>query len=343
MRLYIDKANLISFLDSRRDVEYMDIYADCERMVRRQLSVQYNFPKDQCNDEGKLQAWFLNATNGCGYKESPDVFANTQASIFPPRPIKGTFYNQISAEQISSVFLVSEQVNAIKQSHTILIGGLGEEISTLRRLFCKNDYDFSCKYLLLKDKFKHWEQLDHDGHILPTMDILIADRYIFGGEKDIDESILEQNLYSILKLFGTKKGAKINLVIFSIGKRDSTLWEARLKKIKGCLYHNKGSVNVTLVFYAKDRNGKYSHIPHDRFIITNYRLFTSLDSFSYFNSINETISNGTYLQVDSLVKDENRQVVSSMLEWLQQIYNDVKKLNNDMLIIGNKESNLLQM
>ena len=65
MRLYIDKANLISFLDSRRDVEYMDIYADCERMIRRQLAVQYNFPKDQCNDGAKLQAWFLNATNGC--------------------------------------------------------------------------------------------------------------------------------------------------------------------------------------------------------------------------------------------------------------------------------------
>lgn len=344
MRLYIDKPNLISFLDSRRDVEYMDIYADCERMIRRQLAVQYNFPKDQCNDGGKLQAWFLNATNGCGYNEASDIFANTENAVYPPRPLKGTFYNQASRDQLSSVYLIDTNVEAIKKSHTVLIGGIGEEISTLKRLFCKNDYDFNCKYLLLdKEAFKHWGQLENDGHIMPTTDILIGDRYVFGGEKDIEDSLLEQNLYSILRLFGAKKSAKINLVIFSIGKRDRALWESRLNRIKKCLSHPKGSVNVTLVFYAKDINGRYSHIPHDRFIITNYRLFTSGDSFCYFNSHNENISNGSFLQVDSLVKYENRIIVDSMLEWLQQLYNSIKRLNNDMLIIGDKESSLLQM
>ena len=157
MRLYIDKANLISFLDSRRDVEYMDIYADCERMIRRQLAVQYNFPKDQCNDGGKLQAWFLNATNGCGYNESSDIFANTEDSIYPPRPLKGTFYNQASQEQISSVYLVNEQVNAIKQSHTVLIGGVGEEITILKRLFCGTDYDYHVCYDIRNlDCFSGW-------------------------------------------------------------------------------------------------------------------------------------------------------------------------------------------
>ena len=117
----------------------------------------------------------------------------------------------------------------------------------------------------------------------------------------------------------------------------------KLNRIKKCLSHPKGSVNVTLVFYAKDINGRYSHIPHDRFIITNYRLFTSGDSFCYFNSHNENISNGSFLQVDSLVKYENRIIVDSMLEWLQQLYNSIKRLNNDMLIIGDKESSLLQM
>ena len=344
MRLYIDKANLLSFLDSRRDVEYMDIYADCERMIRRQLAVHYNFPKAQCNDDAKLQAWFLNATNGCGYNESPDVFANTEDAIYPPRPLKGTFYNQASREQLSSVYLIDANVNAVRETHTVLIGGLGEEISTLKRLFCKTDYDFSCKYPLLgKNSFRCWEQLNSDGHILPTTDIIIGDRYIFGGEKDIEDSLLVQNLYSILRLFGAKKGSKINLVIFSIGKRDRTLWELRINHIRKCLFHKQGSINITLVFYAKDTNGKYSHIPHDRFLITNYRLFTSGDSFCYFNSNNENISNGSFLQVDSLVKYENLIIVDSMLEWLQQLYNSIKRLNNDMLIIGDKKSSLLQM
>ena len=113
--------------------------------------------------------------------------------------------------------------------------------------------------------------------------------------------------------------------------------------MKRCLEHKKGSVNITLVFYVKDINGYYSHIPHDRLIITNYRLFTSGDSFCYFNSNNENNSNGSFLQVDSLVKYENMQIVESMVEWLQQIYNSIKRLNNDLLIIVDRKSSLLQM
>ena len=131
---------------------------------------------------------------------------------------------------------------------------------------------------------------------------------------------------------------------YSVRKRDLKLiWELRINHIRKCLFHKQGSINVTLVFYAKDTNGKYSHIPHDRFLITNYRLFTSGDSFCYFNSNNENISNGSFLQVDSLVKYENLIIVDSMLEWLQQLYNSIKRLNNDMLIIGDKKSSLLQM
>lgn len=331
MRLYIDKANLISFLDSRRDVEYMDIYADCERMIRRQLAVQYNFPKDQCNDGGKLQAWFLNATNGCGYNESSDIFANTEESIYPPRPLKGTFYNQASQEQISSVYLVNEQVNAIKQSHTVLIGGVGEEITILKRLFCGTDYDYHVCYDIRNlDCFSGWQKLDDDGHVLPCTDIIITDRYLFKESDDI----IQANLNTILRLFGQKKGAKINLVVVTKGEVD-IVWQKRRQELSRAMKYNKySSVKITFVL---------SHeCPHDRLIITNYRMFRSGDSFNYYDSKGNLKTKGDALDVDSMAKASSYRYAVQRINNVQAIVDKLKSLNRNDLIIGDKISSWIK-
>lgn len=331
MRLYIDKANLISFLDSRRDVEYMDIYADCERMIRRQLAVQYNFPKDQCNDGGKLQAWFLNATNGCGYNESSDIFANTEDSIYPPRPIKGTFYNQASQEQISSVYLVNEQVNAIKQSHTVLIGAVGEEITILKRLFCGTDYDYHVCYDIRNlECFSGWQKLDDDGHVLPCTDIIITDRYLFKESDDI----IQANLNTILRLFGQKKGAKINLVVVTKGEVD-IVWQKRRQELSRAMKYNKySSVNITFVL---------SHeCPHDRLIITNYRMFRSGDSFNYYDSKGNLKTKGDALDVDSMAKASSYRYAVQRINNVQAIVDKLKSLNRNDLIIGDKISSWIK-
>lgn len=331
MRLYIDKANLISFLDSRRDVEYMDIYADCERMVKRQLAVYYNFPKEQCNDDSILQAWFLNATNGCGYDEVSDMFANTESSIYPPRPLKGTFYNQATAEQICSIYLISEPVNTIKQSHTVLIGGIGEEIVTLKRLFCGTDYDYHiCYDIKNQNSFGHWQRLEDDGHILPCTDIIITDRYLFENTDDI----IKANLNVILRLFGGKDGAKINLVIITRGKPDAS-WQSRKQELKHELKCNKySSVNVTFVL-SQD-------CPHDRLIITNYRMFRSGDSFIYYDSSGKLITKGDSLDVDSMAKTSSYKYAVQRIKNAQTIIDKLESLNRYDLIIGDKVSSWLK-
>lgn len=331
MRLYIDKANLISFLDSRRDVEYMDIYADCERMIRRQLAVHYNFPKAQCNDDAKLQAWFLNATNGCGYNESPDVFANTEDAIYPPRPLKGTFYNQASREQLSSVYLIDADVAAIQRTHTVLIGGLGQELFTLKRLFCRNDYQYHKGYDLHDPhSFAGWAQLDIDGHIMPTTDIIISDRYLFK-----DDNIIRDNLSIFLRLFGQKKGSKINLVILTRpnGETD-TIWQDRKKELSRELKYNKYCV-VNISFILSEA------CPHDRIIITNYRYFKSGTSLGYCDDSGRLKTSGDSLDVLSIADLEAYLYAKRRINNIQVILNKLHSLNRNDCIIGDKVSNWL--
>lgn len=331
MRLYIDKANLISFLDSRRDVEYMDIYADCERMIRRQLAVHYNFPKAQCNDDAKLQAWFLNATNGCGYNESPDVFANTEDAIYPPRPLKGTFYNQASREQLSSVYLIDADVAAIQRTHTVLIGGLGQELFTLKRLFCRNDYQYHKEYDLHDPhSFAGWAQLDIDGHIMPTTDIIISDRYLFK-----DDNIIRDNLSIFLRLFGQKKGSKINLVILTYpnGERDSIWLDRKNELLRELKYNKYCVVNISFIL-------SYD-CPHDRIIITNYRYFKSGTSYGYCDDSGNLKTSGDSLDVLSIADIEACLYAQRRINNIQIVLNKLISLNRNDCIIGDKVSNWL--
>ena len=94
--------------------------------------------------------------------------------------------------------------------------------------------------------------------------------------------------------------------------------------------------NVT--FVTSNDNDK---IPHDRFIITNYRLIRSGDSFLYFDTKGKKITNGGALDIDSMANHETYTFVQSLLEKLQACYNDIARLNNDM-IIGSKESKFIR-
>ena len=83
-------------------------------------------------------------------------------------------------------------------------------------------------------------------------------------------------------------------------------------------------------------------IPHDCFAITNYRLLRSGDSFLYFDTSGKRITNGGALDVDSLAKHETYTYVESLLNKLQNTYNEVNRRTKDM-IYGNLESKFLQL
>lgn len=346
MRLYLDKSNLVSFIKNAESLGG-ELYQDCKRMIKRHLHVHYNFAKDELSGaDNLLMAWFLgNGTTGHGYGENTDTFLSCE---YPNRPVKSNFLKDRDVDDHMAVYLLDEDVSSLQKSNTVLIGGVGEEIAIFKHLVFA-DYSFHRLHdIQNKSEFSGWEQLDQQGDILPTSDILILDRYLFGGAKDIQEVDLENNLYTILGLYAKKNLQKINIVFFCDGVRNSKVWSDRKSKIEKIFKkENKNcAVRITFVFYAKSfPKDRYEEVrklyPHDRILITNYRMLRSGDSFCYYNSKGDLITNGLHLDIDSLANAQNYNYMKSIIQYSQTIYDDIKNLGNSDLIYGDKESNYI--
>ena len=325
MELYIDINNLKSFIKSKDS----DDYDDCKRMLRRQLHVVYNFDKEMLKSEPILQQFVTMISEGRGLSEESDKFLPSTA-IFPERPIKANSYSNWNWRELSSVYLLDDSDSRkLKNKGCVLLGEAGEELSILMKLFCGMDYDFHHLYDLQKN-FNSWEQLTADNQTLPCTDIIINDRYLFANTYDL----VECNLRPLLTVLAGNVKNRINVVVFT---KNKTLLEFGKDKadaiFKNTLFKVTGmKPNVT--FVTSNDNDK---IPHDRFIVTNYRLIRSGDSFLYFDTKGKKITNGGALDIDSMANHETYTFVQSLLEKLQASYNEIKRLNNDM-IIGSKES-----
>lgn len=325
MELYIDINNLKSFIKSKDS----DDFDDCKRMLRRQLHVVYNFDKEMLKSEPILQQFVTMISEGRGLSEESDKFLPSTA-IFPERPIKANSYSNWNWRELSSVYLIDDiDSRKLKNKGCVLLGETGEELSILMKLFCGMDYDFHHLYDLQKN-FNSWEQLTADNQTLPCTDIIINDRYLLANSYDL----VECNLRPLLTVLAGNVKNRINVVVFT---KNKTLLEFGKDKadaiIKNTLLKVTGmKPNVT--FVTSNDNDK---IPHDRFIITNYRLIRSGDSFLYFDTKGKKITNGGALDIDSMANHETYTFVQSLLENLQASYDDIKRLNNDM-IIGSKES-----
>ena len=338
MELYIDINNLKSFIKSKDS----DDFDDCKRMLRRQLHVIYNFDKELLRSEPVLQQFVTMISEGRGRSEESDKFLSS-TSMFPERPIKSNSYSKWDWQQLSSVYLIDDvDSRKLKDKGCVLIGDAGEEISILMRLFCGMDYDFHHLYDLQKN-FNSWEQLTADNQALPCTDIVLNDRYLFANTYDL----VECNLRPLLTVLAGKVRNRINIVVFTKycasdkNGKHTALLEFGVDKatsiIKDTLEKTTG-MKPNLTFVTSNDNDK---IPHDRFIITNYRLIRSGDSFLYFDTKGKKITNGGALDIDSIANHETYTFVQSLLEKLQACYNDIARLNNDM-IIGSKESKFIR-
>ena len=328
MDLYIDKENLKSFILSKDKGEF----DDCLRMLNRQLHVVYNMDKASLKDDQELLPWVVRIGEGRGKSEETDTFLSEK---FSERPIKSNSYNGWNQRKLSSVYLISDiDSQKLKNRGCVLIGDEGEELDILARLFCGMDYDYHHLYDLQKN-FNSWEQLTSDNQMLPTTDIIISDRYLFTNAYEL----VEYNLSRMLSALSYNVKNKINVVVFT--KNDSLVSfgvDKATKIIKKTLENVTGT--KPQITFVSSNDGKL--IPHDRFAITNYRLLRSGDSFLYFDTSGKRITNGGALDVDSLAKHETYTYVESLLNKLQNTYDEVNRRNKDM-IYGNLESNFLQL
>ncbi len=325
MELYIDINNLKSFIKSKDS----DDFDDCKRMLRRQLHIVYNFDKEMLKSEPALLQFVSMISEGRGRSEESDKFLPSTA-MFPERPIKANSYSKWNWHELSSVYLIDDiDSRKLKNKGCVLLGETGEELSILMKLFCGMDYDFHHLYDLQKN-FNSWEQLTADNQALPCTDIIINDRYLFTNTFDL----VECNLRPLLTVLAGNVNNRINVVIFT---KNKSLLEFGIDMATSIIKNtldNKTGMKPNITFVTSNDNDK---IPHDRFIITNYRLIRSGDSFLYFDTKGKKITNGGALDIDSMANHETYTFVQSLLEKLQASYNDIKRLNNDM-IIGSKES-----
>lgn len=327
MDLYIDKPNLLSFLKAGEttDSESRDVYDECQRLIRRNMHLIYNFDKQSCKNDEVLLPWLLaKSMNGRGKSENVDEFRTEK---FPDRPLKTNFRTNKDWKLFTSVYMLDdEKVDTLKNTHSMLIGGVGDEVKLLRELFCTGSFDLHSIYNIRdKHTFPGWEQLLHDGHIMPCSDIVIADRYLF----KVSKAEMDKNIYMLLRLFARMKDKqKVNLVFFTDvvdEKRRSSV-----KKEIENIFGKKSGTKVTFVMYKKDR-------PHDRFILTNYRLFRSGDSFnSYFDEHGHLKTEGLTLDVDSLANQNVISIAEEIRIWLQDICD-----KNPSNIFGDKCSNFI--
>ena len=169
--------------------------------------------------------------------------------------------------------------------------------------------------------------------MLPCTDIVINDRYLFKNEI----ALVKCNLNGLLTALVENVKNKLNVVIFTGNKALTEFGIDEAKKIIKSIIEKATGVKPNLTFVTSNDS---SLIPHDRFIITNYRLIRSGDSFVYFDTKGNKITNGGSLDVDSLANYETYVFVESLLEKLQGSYKKIAERNSDM-IIGNKVSKFI--
>ena len=319
MDLYIDKENLKSFIHLRSE----DDFDDCLRMIRRQLHVIYNMDKSVFRDDPEMTQWLLRMGEGRGASEETDTFNN---DLFPLRPIKSNSYIEWDRKELSAVYLIDD-LNTIKLKNKgcVLLGDIGEELRVLLKLFCGRDYDYHHLYDLQKN-FNSWEQLVDENQMLPCTDIIINDRYLFND----DFMLVEYNLYRMLKAIVNNVKNKVNVVVYTQNDSIRNFGIDKATSIIKSAIEKTTSMKQNITYVTS--GAKPTKIPHDRFVITNYRLIRSGDSFIYFNTKGEKITKGGSLDIDSLAKYETYVFVNSLLESLQSIYNDLYRLNKDLII-----------
>lgn len=342
MDIYIDKANLKSFLNCQKN----DEFDDCLRMLCRQLHIIYNIGKSEIKNDIELAPWILKISEGRGKSEERDAFL---ADKFPIRPIKSNSYNEWTRRHFLSAYLIDDlDISKLKNRGCVLLGDVGEELEILTKLFCGNDYEYHHLYDLRKN-FLSWEQLSNDNQTLPCTDIIINDRYLFENQ----EEIVQYNLGRMLAALANNVKNRIDVVLFTIYE---SLYNFGVEKANKIIKHTLEKItgmkpNITFVCSYRPKKDKVSNdrsfvkipIPHDRFVITNYRLLRSGDSFLYFNTKGERITKGGSLDVDSLANHETYVFVETLLEELQTTYNKIQLQYNGRTVFGDKKSKFIRM
>lgn len=324
MDLYIDKENVISFIESRSE----SIYEDCVKMMKKQLDIHFNFSKDELKMDEALMMWYTkNFTQGVGSSEIKFD------SIFPVKPLKSNSTSNFDSSQLSAVYLLDhESVSKLKGAGSVLIGEVGEEIGTLHKLFfLQDDYLFDKTWKIGANSFEKWTDLEPFS--FPLTDIIIVDPYIISSIDDC-----KNNLIPYLKCLVKLTKSRLNIVVYTNKDNCSNFDELSLLIKTGIREVTGISPNLSIVTYT-ERRGVPSRGEHDRTILMNYKRIKSGDTFNYFNNEGMITTKGRELQYLSLARRENYNLAKELIKDLQGHVDFFKR--NKTNIEGDKISNFI--
>lgn len=325
MDIYIDKANLKSYVSSSAN----NSFADCNRMLLNKFDLKFTFSKDEIAQDVAILQWITIMNDG--FKGTITWNVN-----HPQRPVKSNSHARYDREQLSSVYLIDdERIQQLKEYGVLLYGGVGSEIDVLSSLIMAGtDYGF-VKQLPIK-KLSHWKDIRN--YTSPCSDIILTDQYLFTFQE-----LYDYNVYELIgEICSHAHESKINIVILTLpqcyDKRTKTSfvpdWSDIRNRIRNVVSSKTGmSPNVT--FALSSNLGE-----HDRTIFTNYKSIESGDTFNYFNSEWEVISGGRHLEIFSLADREFYDNSMKFVSDMQEVINNIQKVNKDN-IIGDHKSNYL--
>jgi hypothetical protein len=324
MNLYIDRENVYSLIANTKH----QLYGDCLRTMQKHLNVFFNFKKtDLANDE-ILLAWFKSFTEGVG-KCSKQVF---NEEIFPARPIKPDSHNIMDREQLSSIYLISDdRMGLLKDKGTVLIGSPGEEFDVFNQIFLYNeDYKFEKKFKIGSTYFNKWADIERYSSCVT--DILFIDNFILS-----DPSLIDANFISFLRILVSKSKYPIRIVLLVNTDRVSLSFEDIRLKIRSEIEQVTGCKPFFTLVKVRDQRGVKSLAEHDRTICTNYLRIYSGDSFNYFKTNGEVITKGREIHISSLGDYENHALSNDLISDIQRKIDELP----ESAIEGDKKSNFL--
>lgn len=315
MNVYFDFSNFLSLIHSAKDIRYHD----CMRMIRDNFNIKFTFNKDaidkaSVDDRSDIMQWFTNMATGRGNVNWD--------SAFPQCPVK---MDDIKKKPNNySVYCLDEtkrnDLDNLINKGVVIVGKIGSELSTLSGLLVySNQY---AKNVL--EDIVNWESIKK--YASPCSDIIIVDKFILSSPE-----LYEYNLYKLVKcLAENSKNEKVNIVIVTLKevydkKTKKTIvpdWDKIYTDLRARV-NKKFRPNITFVTATGD------YLEHDRTIFTNYKTFSSGDTYNYFDSKGEKISNGRWLHVHSLADSGNMKDALNLLDDIQKLVDKMNSLNKD--------------
>jgi hypothetical protein len=326
MKLYIDKANLLSLLGSDKNEKFYSTL----KLIKGNLDIGFNFQKEEIRSEEAIVKYLTQLTTG----RNSELKVGFASSPVPSRPLTDNYLSSVFQNDRCVLLVDDDNVSSIQKKQEVLIGAVGEEITTLEKLMTNcEDYRLDKELSIGSSDFNSWSSLAKYSH--PFYDVIILDRYIL----KVDEATFKKNLIELLSHFHQDKNCKINIVLFTL-KQPTYTWNfAKIKKLISdvVLLKTGHAPNFTLI-WSNDQN----KARHDRHIMTNYYWLKSGDSFNYFLATTGALkTTGDTLNIKSLASEDYRKAVKRILEKTQEKINELIAVNS-AFIEGDKVSSFLK-